>query len=271
MKFKDKKEYYSLRKFKGVGLASAVVGLAILSPSVLAEEVSTYSNTDKVSLVKSTDNDSNVSNLNTADVVKSEVSSEPKATVSSNVVETKQTLDNSSQNVTDAVSVTDNHVNKEVNLSNSKDEVSKPLEYKESLVSAKSEDSSPNEPARSRRGKRDTSSQESPYVSDKAKEVVRELNDTLVMKKEDTASTSDTLFKLDDGVKPTEEEKAYVNTIKAAFNDLPELVRSNVNSLTIVRKPNGLYGYTYSKEGNVNMNMQYYHPELTHGEEGSLQ
>ena len=38
MKFKDKKEYYSLRKFKGVGLASAVVGLALLTPSVMAEE-----------------------------------------------------------------------------------------------------------------------------------------------------------------------------------------------------------------------------------------
>lgn len=35
--FKDKKEYYSLRKFKGVGLASALVGLAFLSPNVLAE------------------------------------------------------------------------------------------------------------------------------------------------------------------------------------------------------------------------------------------
>ena len=110
-----------------------------------------------------------------------------------------------------------------------------------------------------------------PHVSEKAKEVVRELNDTLVMKKEDTASTSDTLFKLDEGLKVTEEEKAYVKAVTDAFNDMPELVRSSVNSLTFVRKPNGNYGYTYSKEGNVNMNMQYYHPELTHGEPGSLQ
>ena len=29
--FKDKKEYYSLRKFKGVGLASALVGLSFMS------------------------------------------------------------------------------------------------------------------------------------------------------------------------------------------------------------------------------------------------
>ena len=41
--FRDKKEYYSLRKFKGIGLASALVGLAFLSPSVLAEERATSS------------------------------------------------------------------------------------------------------------------------------------------------------------------------------------------------------------------------------------
>ena len=100
---------------------------------------------------------------------------------------------------------------------------------------------------------------------------MRELNDTLVMKKEDTASTSDTLFKLDEGLKVTEEEKAYVKAITDSFNDMPEVVRSSVNSLTFVRKPNGNYGYTYSESGDVNMNMQYYHPELTHGEPGSLQ
>ena len=109
------------------------------------------------------------------------------------------------------------------------------------------------------------------HVSEKAKEVVRELNDTLVMKKEDTASTSDTLFKLDEGLKVTEEEKAYVKAVTDAFNDMPELVRSGVHSLTFVRKPNGTYGYTYFESGDVNMNMQYYHPELTHGEPGSLQ
>ena len=91
------------------------------------------------------------------------------------------------------------------------------------------------------------------------------------MKKEDTASTSDTLFKLDEGLKVTEEEKAYVKAVTDAFNDMPEVVRSSVNSLTFVRKPNGNYGYTYSESGDVNMNMQYYHPELTHGEPGSLQ
>ena len=39
---RNKKEYFSLRKFKGVGLASALVGLAILdSGSVSAEEITT--------------------------------------------------------------------------------------------------------------------------------------------------------------------------------------------------------------------------------------
>ena len=41
--FKDKKEYYSLRKFKGVGLASALVGLSFMSQGVLAEETSVVS------------------------------------------------------------------------------------------------------------------------------------------------------------------------------------------------------------------------------------
>ena len=109
------------------------------------------------------------------------------------------------------------------------------------------------------------------HVSEKAKGIIRELNDTLVMKTENTAATSDTLFRNDNGLNITEEEKTYVKTITDAFNDMPEIIRSNVNSLTFVRKPNGTYGYTYSKEGHVNMNMQYYHPELTHGELGSAQ
>lgn len=52
MKFQERKEFYSLRKFKGVGLASALVGLAFLSPSVLAEEVGTQSNTATVENIR---------------------------------------------------------------------------------------------------------------------------------------------------------------------------------------------------------------------------
>ena len=38
MTFKDKKEFYSLRKFKGIGLASALIGLAFVSTTVNANE-----------------------------------------------------------------------------------------------------------------------------------------------------------------------------------------------------------------------------------------
>ena len=112
---------------------------------------------------------------------------------------------------------------------------------------------------------------ESPYVSDKAKQVARELCDTLVMKQEDTFATSDTLFRVDDGLKPSEDDKVYMKAITDAFNNMPELVRANVHSLTFESKPNGLYGHTDSIVGDITMNMQYYHPELTHGEPGSLQ
>lgn len=64
--FKDKKEYYSLRKFKGVGLASALVGLAFLSPSVMAEEVATSNTpTGDVSVVSSSSETAPVTSENT--------------------------------------------------------------------------------------------------------------------------------------------------------------------------------------------------------------
>ncbi len=79
MKFKDKKEYYSLRKFKGVGLASALVGLAFLAPNVMAEETATI-NVDNVSQNKSVINE--MSNTN-----------------ESIIVDTTKTLDKSDKNV----------------------------------------------------------------------------------------------------------------------------------------------------------------------------
>ena len=259
MKFKDKKEYYSLRKFKGVGLASAVVGLALLTPSVMAEEhMLNIENKNVDTTLSVVENDMTPNKPIDKDVSK---------TYGASKVDVSTSVNNVSENVVGG-SDAKNEVNKE------KNEVDATSSLNSKLVDSKVKDDvnlESTQPVRSRRGKRDISSQESPYVSDKAKEVVHELNDTLVMKKEDTTSTSDTLFKLDEGLKVSEEEKAYVNTIKDAFNDLPELVRSSVNSLTIVRKPNGLYGYTHSKEGNVNMNMQYYRPESTHGEPDSLQ
>lgn len=63
MKFRDKKkEFYSLRKYKGIGLASALVGLAFLSPSVMAEEVATPNTaTGDVSVVSPTPENDKVS------------------------------------------------------------------------------------------------------------------------------------------------------------------------------------------------------------------
>ena len=108
------------------------------------------------------------------------------------------------------------------------------------------------------------------YVSDKAKEVKKELEETLIIKKNEKTHTFKDKVKFDDGVVPNEHEKIYLNAIEEEFNKYPEVVRENVNSITIVRKPNALYGYTYSLSGDVNMNMEYYHPELTNGEPGSI-
>lgn len=259
MKFKDKKEYYSLRKFKGVGLASAVVGLTFLAPSVMAEETATtnVSGSDIIS-VKPIDDKSTV-----AEDAPKILEQNRQPTVSASNLDSKEVKH---ENIVSIGTVVDTP---------KADVLETKVEEVKALVSENNTNSDVSvvdseKPTRSRRGRR-ALTDESPYVSDKAKEVVRELNDTLVMKKEDTASTSDTLFKLDEGLKVTEEEKAYVKAVTDAFNDMPELVRSGVHSLTFVRKPNGNYGYTYSESGDVNMNMQYYHPELTHGEPGSLQ
>ena len=256
MKFREKKEYYSLRKFKGVGLASAVIGAMLLSPSVLAEEVQTDNQKAQIAEKSPTEDASEVAKDVKPNQEKVEIVSQSKEV-------SKQKTEEHSKIVSNEVD------SPKTSSEENSQEISKIAKNAEPSKDSKTSERTEDKPKSRKR--RDTSSQESEFVSEKAKEVVRELNDTLVMKKEDTASTSDTLFKLDEGVKPTEEEKAYVKAIKDAFNDMPELVRSSVNSLTIVRKPNGLYGYTYSKEGNVNMNMQYYHPELTNGEEGSLQ
>ena len=109
------------------------------------------------------------------------------------------------------------------------------------------------------------------YVSDKAKEVKKELEETLIIKNDDKEKhTFKDKVKFDDSIVPNEYEKKYLEAIEEEFNKYPEVVRENVNSITIVRKPNALYGYTYSLTGDVNMNMQYYHPELKNDEPGSI-
>ena len=234
---------YSLRKFKGVGLASAIVGTMVfsagLSSQVMAAETDS---TDSNAVSKPTDGHT-APNESGRIVIANET----------NPV-TKPTTETTNMGGGTTGTPTENTSGATTSTERAAVEPNPIVTERNSNSVAVADDTTTDS-----------------HVSEKAKEVVRELNDTLVMKKEDTASTSDTLFKLDEGLKVTEEEKAYVKAVTDAFNDMPELVRSGVHSLTFVRKPNGNYGYTYSESGDVNMNMQYYHPELTHGEPGSLQ
>ena len=272
-----KKEFYSLRKFKGVGLASALIGAALISTVIPTEyaKADEKSNvleldamiesapTKRIEIVEKTNENNvnhttdttlnNTDDMNTSNRV-SESSSENSEKDNVQIDGTKEVVLN-----TDKIVKTET---RDLANDSSSESVNDSVNNSAVIYSSKSVVK-----PRNKRALVD----ESPYVSDKAKEVISELNDTLVMKKEDTASTSDTLFKLDEGLKVTEEEKSYVKAITDSFNDMPELVRSSVNSLTIERNPNGVYGYTYSKEGDIHMNMQYYHHELTHGEPGSLQ
>ena len=263
MKYRERKEFYSLRKFKGVGLASALVGLAFLSPSVLADEVTTQpSTTVSTSSVVSGIESSQPTEVE--DLVSNLEVSKPIETVSDSKL-TEQSVSNTSvvESVTSDLSAT----SKEVTDVTTKD-VPTTSESKPSEVP--SEDALKPKVRSKRSTESESTSAESPFVSEKAKEVTKELSDNLVMDKEDTASTSATLFKVAEGITLTEDEKKYNKRLAEAFDDFPELVRSQVNSVTFVREPNGRFGLTYSKAGNVNINMQYYHPELTGNEPGSV-
>lgn len=271
MKFQERKEFYSLRKFKGVGLASALVGLAFLSPSVLAEEVGTQSNTATVENIRVSS-----PSVETPTEVESIVSSSVDFTTNETTsTSTDQpAVVESSSNASD---VTSNNVevpkeSAEAKVSEVKTSETKVVETPKLDEVEKSKSDNVEKPKV--RSKRSTESEsttaESPFVSEKAKEVTKELQDTLAMDKEDTASTSATLFKVAEGITLTEDEKKYNKRLAEAFDDYPELVRSQVNSVTFVREPNSLYGFTYSKAGNVNINMQYYHPEVAEGEPGSV-
>lgn len=272
--FKNKrttKEYYSLRKFKGIGLASALVGLAFLSPSVLAEEVGTQSNTAIVENVGVSSPNSetpikvssivpNVGESNTGESINSSIVTQP-------VVEPSLGTYKATPKIVDS-----NKESADVKVSEASVSDNKVVETPKSTVVETPKSNEEDKPkVRSKRStESESTSAESPFVSEKAKEVTKELSDNLVMDKEDTASTSATLFKVAEGITLTEDEKKYNKRLAEAFDDFPELVRSQVNSLTFVREPNGSFGFTYSKSGNVNINMQYYHPELTGDEPGSV-
>ena len=243
---------YSLRKFRGVGLASAVVGTVIFG-TILPQAVKGAEIEPSGSNVtaKPTDGEA-IPNESSRIVISNDnnpVTTEPATeTVSATATVAKTTTERASgtETTTERASGAETVVEDSVKPTTvATERNSNPVVMNGAVTT-------------------------NAYVSEKAKEVTKELSDSLVMDKEDTSSTSSTLFKVAEGVTPTEDEKSYNKKLSTAFDDFPELVRSQVNSLTFVREPNGVYGFTYSKEGNVNINMQYYHPELTGDEPGSV-
>lgn len=169
MKFNEKKEYYSLRKFKGVGLASALVGLAFLSPSVLAEETATPSApAGEVGVVAPTTEPNKVETTNTSSTSESsKVENNSVAPEVANVGNTSLVTGGSSKPeevakpaevVTPEVSVSP------VTPSSPKAEESsqdaKPALNEGTTKPNKQDSVKSSQPARSRRGKRDVSGSE---------------------------------------------------------------------------------------------------------------
>lgn len=169
MKFNEKKEYYSLRKFKGVGLASALVGLAFLSPSVLAEETATPSApAGEVGVVAPTTEPNKVETTNTSSTSESsKVENNSVAPEVANVGNTSLVTGGSAKPeevakpaevVTPEVSVSP------VTPSSPKAEESsqdaKPALNEGTTKPNKQDSVESSQPARSRRGKRDVSSSE---------------------------------------------------------------------------------------------------------------
>ena len=242
---------YSLRKFRGVGLASAVVGTVIFG-TILPQAVKGAETDPAGSNVAAKPTDGEVTTNESGRIV---IANDSNPATTKPVAETGST----DTTVANTEGVSDVTTTRE-----SANSIATPSEGVATKPSAVVTERNSNPVAVNNATTTDG------YVSDKAKEVTKELSDNLVMDKEDTASTSATLFKVAEGVTPTEDEKKYNKRLAEAFDDYPELVRSQVNSLTFVREPNGTYGFTYSKAGNVNINMQYYHPELTGDEPGSV-
>lgn len=167
--FRDKKEYYSLRKFKGIGLASALVGLAFLSPSVLAEETATPSApAGEVGVVAPTTEPNKVETTNTSSTSESsKVENNSVAPEVANVGNTSLVTGGSAKPeevakpaevVTPEVSVSP------VTPSSPKAEESsqdaKPALNEGTTKPNKQDSVESSQPARSRRGKRDVSSSE---------------------------------------------------------------------------------------------------------------
>ena len=184
---KEKQRIYSYRKFKGVGLASAVIGMSLFGMVIYPSEANADTTADTTN---------EYSDSNNIDVQPDKVVL--KSAEVNHIIE-PVTDDVKPESTNDVKPESANDVKPESTIDVKPESTnlrmgggSPVLEY-----GANSESSTVKP-----RNKRSVSD-ESPYVSDKTKEVVRELNDSLVMKKEDTASSSDTLFKLDEGLKVT--------------------------------------------------------------------
>lgn len=150
--FRDKKEYYSLRKFKGVGLASALVGLAFLSPSVLAEETANLSaHAGEVGVVAPTVNPTIPVTSETVNV--SNASSVVENTTTSSSLKREEVVKPSE--VTKSEEVIKSVV------SESPQDVKHVLNEGTTTESNKQDSVESSQPTRSRRGKRDVSGQNS--------------------------------------------------------------------------------------------------------------
>ena len=163
--FKDKKEYYSLRKFKGVGLASALVGLAFLSPSVMAEEVATSNTpTGDVSVVSSSSETAPVTSENT---IVGTTNTTSEVVKEGSVVSETVVANNSATTVTDKpVEISSSVVSDSTKVESPKlEEASLDKQTFEGTLTDKSNEptvSEPNQSIRSRRGKRDVSGSSTP-------------------------------------------------------------------------------------------------------------
>lgn len=191
MAFKEKKEYYSLRKFKGVGLASALVGLSFMSQGVLAEEtsvVSPISSSDSVVVSSQADDKEKIEGdvKPTIEVVSPMITVTPLKEIVENKDNLKETVENK-DNLKETASVDKPEVDEVVKpsaesvggvekpvVTSALSSESKPVlegavetsELKEEELVEKSDSSSPKteavstasaQPTRSRRGKRSTS------------------------------------------------------------------------------------------------------------------
>ena len=113
----------------------------------------------------------------------------------------------------------------------------------------------------------ETASTTSPYVSEQAKQSVRD-NLVPLAEAQTSAPTATQVYKeAPDAVsKLTSDDRIVEKENKEAFDKLPDAVRRRVKSVTIEKKENGNLGHTASISGNVTLNAQYFHNDGKDGE-----